>query len=83
MRLTISLSLGPLKVFMPCSQLLAYVATRDRQAERSAVPLQPVKSEVVGDKAVVHLVGLTVVQKLHGRQQFLAKDLPSQPRCRR
>ena len=69
--------IGPLQVLMPCSQLIAYVATRDREAERSAVPLQPVKGEVVGDKALVHLVGLTVVQKLHGRQQFLAKDLPS------
>ncbi len=53
------------------------VGTRDRKAESSAVPLEPVKGEVIGDEAVFHLICLTAVQKLEGRQQGVAEDLPS------
>ena len=72
----------PLQGCMARSQLFADVAAGDRQAERPAVPLEPVQGEVVGDKAVVHLVGSTAVQQLHGRQQLLAQNLPAQLRSR-
>ena len=61
-------------------QLLADVASRDREAKSPAVPLEPVKGYVIGNEAVVDEMSLAAVQKLDGRQKTFPKDLSSEPR---
>ena len=61
-------------------QLLADVATRDREAKSPSVPLEPVEGYVIGNEAVVDEVSLAAVQKLDGRQKTFPKDLSSEPR---
>ena len=64
-------------------QLVAHRRSGDREAERAAIPLEPVERHVVGDEAVVYLVIMTPVQEFDGWQQGVTKDLPSQTRCGR